>query len=286
MIALMTTLQLLDMEYKMRRFNDFILVDEKLTKSEKKVSTLEKAKMIKEKLADANDFMNDPSNDATKKTINYTNKAEVKKDTVADPLLMSYNDKKKSEELRKPWASDAQRKWGHTESGKEALGEKTIKEFDDKSKGKDLPAKASKSQALKCYNDMKSDTKKNDPEVSGTVVTSNASGELGNKNKQDESELNPAKDNKKEPMLKPIKKEPMAQPAPMKKSMSQGGLEWSQDDLQKGYLAFAGGINTGMAIPNYSAQPLVPQESKKSNQNREVSLAQALDMLDDSNVKV
>lgn len=39
------------------------------------------------------------------------------------------------------WASDAQRKWGHTESGKEALTKKEIAQADQASKGKKLPAR-------------------------------------------------------------------------------------------------------------------------------------------------
>ena len=34
-----------------------------------------------------------------------------------------------------PYVSDKQRKWAHTEAGKKALGEKTVKEFDKASKG-------------------------------------------------------------------------------------------------------------------------------------------------------
>lgn len=36
-----------------------------------------------------------------------------------------------------PYKSDAQRRWAHTEAGKKALGTKTVKEFDKKSKGFD-----------------------------------------------------------------------------------------------------------------------------------------------------
>ncbi len=40
-----------------------------------------------------------------------------------------------------PWASDAQRKWGHTAEGVKALGTKGVEEFDKASKGLDLPDK-------------------------------------------------------------------------------------------------------------------------------------------------
>lgn len=41
-----------------------------------------------------------------------------------------------------PYSSDKQRKWAHTEAGKKALGgEGAVKEWDNASKGKDLPEK-------------------------------------------------------------------------------------------------------------------------------------------------
>lgn len=48
-----------------------------------------------------------------------------------------------AEPLKKTYASDAQRKWAHTAEGTKALGGKAaVKEWDAKSKGKDLPARA------------------------------------------------------------------------------------------------------------------------------------------------
>jgi len=38
-----------------------------------------------------------------------------------------------------PYKSDQQRKWAHSPSGMKALGAKKVKEFDQASKGKDLP---------------------------------------------------------------------------------------------------------------------------------------------------
>lgn len=44
-----------------------------------------------------------------------------------------------------PWKSDAQRKWGHTPTGKKALGgAKAVKEWDNATKGKKLPARSKK----------------------------------------------------------------------------------------------------------------------------------------------
>ena len=43
-----------------------------------------------------------------------------------------------------PYKSDAMRKWAHTKSGKKALVEERVKEYDEKSKGKKLPEKVKK----------------------------------------------------------------------------------------------------------------------------------------------
>ena len=40
-----------------------------------------------------------------------------------------------------PWKSEQQRKWGNSPAGKKALGEKGVQEFNDASKGMDLPRK-------------------------------------------------------------------------------------------------------------------------------------------------
>jgi hypothetical protein len=54
---------------------------------------------------------------------------------------------KKVEPLMKPYASDAQRRWAHTEAGTKALGGKEkVKHWDKESKGKDLPEKVSKEE--------------------------------------------------------------------------------------------------------------------------------------------
>lgn len=202
----------------MKRFGDFILVDKealkKSAKTETKMSTLEKAKMIKEKLADPNEFMNDKPNDATEKAVPYTNKS-VKKTGMPDPLLMSYNDQKKAK-----------------------------------------------------------DAKKNDPAVSGTKVEG-AVGEMGNKQKANDKSISPAVSEEKKDIAKP-----------MKKSMAEGGLEWSQDDVTKGYLAYAGVMNTGVAAPNPNAQPLVKKEEQTKQEDRSVSLVSYLEQMDDSKVQV
>lgn len=51
------------------------------------------------------------------------------------------------ESLEKTYASDAQRRWAHTPKGTKALGGKAaVKEWDEKSKGKKLPERVSKSE--------------------------------------------------------------------------------------------------------------------------------------------
>lgn len=49
-----------------------------------------------------------------------------------------------------PYVSDQQRKWAHTESGKKALGgEKAVHEWDQASKGKNLPKYAKNERMAK-----------------------------------------------------------------------------------------------------------------------------------------
>jgi len=43
-----------------------------------------------------------------------------------------------------PYSSDKQRKWAHTKTGMKKLGKKTVKEFDEASRGINLPEKAKK----------------------------------------------------------------------------------------------------------------------------------------------
>ena len=53
----------------------------------------------------------------------------------------------KTEPLMKPYQSDAQRKWAHTEAGTKALGGKeAVKEWDSATKGKRLPEKLNKNE--------------------------------------------------------------------------------------------------------------------------------------------
>jgi hypothetical protein len=55
-----------------------------------------------------------------------------------------------SEKLSKPYVSDAQRKWAHTEAGTKALGGKShVHEWDEATKGKKLPEHISKSELEK-----------------------------------------------------------------------------------------------------------------------------------------
>jgi hypothetical protein len=58
----------------------------------------------------------------------------------------------KVEELKKPYVSEAQRRWAHTPKGKKALGgKKAVEHWDKESKGKKLPEKVSKSEGPKPY---------------------------------------------------------------------------------------------------------------------------------------
>ncbi len=41
-----------------------------------------------------------------------------------------------------PWKSKKQEAWGNSESGKEAMGEEAVEEFNAASKGKKLPKRA------------------------------------------------------------------------------------------------------------------------------------------------
>ena len=43
-----------------------------------------------------------------------------------------------------PYKSDKQRRWAHTKIGTKVLGKKKVKEFDNASRGKDLPIRAKK----------------------------------------------------------------------------------------------------------------------------------------------
>lgn len=43
-----------------------------------------------------------------------------------------------------PYKSDAQRRWAHSEAGVKALGPGKVKEFDEASKGMDLPERVKK----------------------------------------------------------------------------------------------------------------------------------------------
>ena len=43
-----------------------------------------------------------------------------------------------------PYVSDRQRRWAHTRTGIKALGKETVKEYDEKSRGLDLPERKQK----------------------------------------------------------------------------------------------------------------------------------------------
>jgi hypothetical protein len=66
----------------------------------------------------------------------------------ADATCKPTHEGKKVEPLKKPYVSDAQRKWAHTEKGKKALGgEAKVKHWDKESKGKVLPERVAKSES-------------------------------------------------------------------------------------------------------------------------------------------
>lgn len=70
-------------------------------------------------------------------------RSQTKLDALSDKLKM-----KKSEDLKKPYQSLAQERWAHSPSGKEALGEKGVKEWDAATRGKKLPEKVGKAEDL------------------------------------------------------------------------------------------------------------------------------------------
>lgn len=64
--------------------------------------------------------------------------------------MLKKTEESKSNFLSKPYVSDSQRRWAHTEAGKEALGgEKVVEHWDKESKGKDLPEKVEKAEDSK-----------------------------------------------------------------------------------------------------------------------------------------
>lgn len=61
--------------------------------------------------------------------------SQHKLDQLADKMKT-----KKSEDLKKPYVSEAQRRWAHTPKGKEALGgEAAVHHWDEATRGKKLP---------------------------------------------------------------------------------------------------------------------------------------------------
>ncbi len=65
----------------------------------------------------------------------------------AVPESVTKSEPLKLKPLMKPYVSEAQRRWAHTSSGKEALGgEAGVHEWDEATKGKKLPEKVSKSE--------------------------------------------------------------------------------------------------------------------------------------------
>jgi hypothetical protein len=67
---------------------------------------------------------------------------------VFDPKKRKNADYFKSEPLMKPWASQAQAAWGHSEAGKEALGAEGVKHWDAATHGKHLPKRVKKDEPL------------------------------------------------------------------------------------------------------------------------------------------
>jgi hypothetical protein len=63
-----------------------------------------------------------------------------------------------------PYKSDQQRKWAHTEAGKKALGgEAAVHEWDEASKGKDLPKYAKSERLAKSNTSVKIPRQKHMP---------------------------------------------------------------------------------------------------------------------------
>lgn len=79
-----------------------------------------------------------------------TFKGEKPKERKASKSLLRKKLKKRKvlEPLLKPYASEAQRRWAHTEAGTKALGgKKAVQHWDKASKGKKLPEKVKKSES-------------------------------------------------------------------------------------------------------------------------------------------
>jgi hypothetical protein len=76
--------------------------------------------------------------------------------TVSQYLRRRSKGMTKSEILAKPYQSEAQRRWAHTEAGTKALGGKEkVKHWDKESKGKDLPEKVNKAEEINWENKIK-----------------------------------------------------------------------------------------------------------------------------------
>ena len=76
-------------------------------------------------------------------TFNEDGKSVSRPATLSGPTPMNV---RKAEPLRKPWESEAQRRWGNSPSGKKALGAAGVHEWNEATKGKKLPEKVGKAQ--------------------------------------------------------------------------------------------------------------------------------------------
>lgn len=100
-------------------------------------------------LQDAANFVKDylkpkklAQSESTKKALTLSEKSN----TVCDPV----HEGKEIETLKKPYHSEAQRRWAHTPAGTKALGGKeAVKEWDESTKGKKLPEKVEKNSVKK-----------------------------------------------------------------------------------------------------------------------------------------
>ena len=136
----------------------------------------------------------------------------------------------KAEKLQKPYASDAQRRWAHTDKGTKALGgEAAVHHWDEETKGKDIPEKVSKN-AAPGINNKKFDSCVNKVKAKGSATNAYAVCNAALK-KQESNKMNtlkPPKSNPKDPILNPT----MPQ-QPASESYKQKSQQYVQSKMQK-----------------------------------------------------
>ena len=91
------------------------------------------------------DFPKDKIAQGRKVEMEHTSSKDVAEEIARDHLTEDKNYYDKLKTIEKKYKSDAQRRWAHTQAGTEALGGKeAVKEWDEKSRGKDLPERIEK----------------------------------------------------------------------------------------------------------------------------------------------